>query len=170
MSAPHLPSGRRMVLGLLGAVAALAALIAPRSPPLALVNESPSLPRGVYLLDAGAGPGRAAIVATAQPAAARAYLSGLGMPADTLLIKRVAGVGGDVACRHGAVVTVAGRSVKALSRDRRGAALPAWSGCRQLEADALFLLGDTPSSFDSRYFGTVRRSEAAGVYRRVLTW
>ncbi|MFA4894720.1 MAG: hypothetical protein WC555_15275, partial [Brevundimonas sp.] len=83
-----------------GAIAALgllagAAKVADRSPALALVNESPSLPRGVYLRRPGAEPGRGAVVAIPQPAGARPYLAALGMPADVRLIKRVAAVGGD---------------------------------------------------------------------------
>ena len=135
-----------------------------------LVNESPSLPRGLYGRRPGAKPGRGDVVAVLQPAAAQAYLAAQGMPADVLLIKRVAAVGGDRVCRHGGRVTWPGGRTTARTQDRRGARLPAWSGCRRLEADALFLLGDTASSFDSRYFGPVSRSRATGVYREVLTW
>jgi len=146
------------------------ALIAGKTPALALVNESPSLPKGLYLRRPGASPDRASIVAVPQPAAARSYLGALGAPAGMLLIKRVSAVEGDIVCRWGARVTTPDRTVAALARDRRGVALPVWSGCRRLEAGDLFLLGDTASSFDSRYFGPVRRSEAVGVYREVLTW
>lgn len=55
-------------------------------------------------------------------------------------------------------------------RDRRGASLPAWRGCRTLAADELLLLGDTATSFDGRYFGPVRRAEVEGIYREVLQW
>ena len=62
---------------------------------------------------------------------------------------------------------LAGFAVGAMER---GAALPAWRECRILAPDEVFLLGDTPGSFDSRYFGPVRRSDVVGVYREVLTW
>lgn len=138
-------------------------------PAFALVNESPSLPRGLYLRT-GATVERGAVVAIAQPAAARAYLMRLGMPGDVLLLKRVAAVGGDRVCAGFGSVRTPGRQVRTLDRDRRGAALPAWRECRLLAPDELFLLGDTPGSFDSRYFGPVRRGEAKGVYQEVLTW
>lgn len=158
-----------------GAIAALgllagAAKVADRSPALALVNESPSLPRGVYLRRPGAEPGRGAVVAIPQPAGARPYLAALGMPADVRLIKRVAAVGGDEVCADDGVVRTPAGRVRALARDRRGAPLTAWAGCRRLADGELFLLGDTAGSFDSRYFGPVARSGVDGVYREVLTW
>jgi type IV secretory pathway protease TraF len=73
-------------------------------------------------------------------------------------------------CVAGDGVQTPGRWAARLERDRRGAILPAWRECRVLEPDELFLLGDTPGSYDSRYFGPVRRSEVVGVYREVLTW
>jgi len=39
-----------------------------------------------------------------------------------------------------------------------------------LRTDELFVLGDTPGSFDSRYFGPIRRAQVEGVYRETLTW
>ncbi|MBU2031166.1 MAG: S26 family signal peptidase [Alphaproteobacteria bacterium] len=145
-------------------------LILDRCPALALVNESPSLPKGVYFRQPGEGPDRNAIVAVPQPRVARPYLSGLGMPQDILLIKRVAAVGGEVVCRSDDEVRTPDRVVRARSRDRQGVALPTWSGCRRLASDEVFLLGDTASSFDSRYFGPVHRDQIRGVYREGLTW
>lgn len=136
---------------------------------LALVNESPSLPRGLYLR-IGTEIERGAVVAIAQPTEVRVYLSRLGMPSDVLLLKRVAAVGGDLVCAGFGTVRTPGRQVRTLDRDRQGAALPAWRECRRLARDEVFLLGDTPGSFDSRYFGPVLREEAKGVYREVLTW
>lgn len=146
------------------------AVIADHTPALALVNESPSLPRGVYFRQPGAVPARGAVVAIPQPDLARAYLGRLGMPDDVLLIKRIAAVGGDTVCRRDGRLVTPWRTVVVQDRDRRGVALPAWRGCRRLGTDELFLLGDTPSSFDSRYFGPVHRSEVTGVYRETFTW
>lgn len=139
-------------------------------PALALVNESPSLPRGLYLRKVAAEPVRGAVVAVPQPVVARPYLRRLGMPDAVLLIKRIAAVGGDDVCAADGRVTTPGRIVAVRSHDRTDAVLPTWRGCRRLAADELFLLGDTPSSFDSRYFGPVRRSDVVGVYREAMTW
>lgn len=137
--------------------------------PIALINESPSLPEGVYLR----APGPVAlgsIVAIRQPPAARAYLATLGMPENVSLLKRVVAAAGDRVCSTAGGVTVRGQTIPARPRDRRGAPLPNWRGCRRLAPDELFLLGDTAASFDSRYFGPVRRAEADGPYRKVLQW
>ncbi|MCA0367946.1 MAG: S26 family signal peptidase [Proteobacteria bacterium] len=170
MTSPLNTGNRWAVVGVAVFLLGCTALIVRETLGTALINESPSLPKGLYLRSPGASPDRASIVAVPQPAVARAYLGALGAPAGMLLIKRVSAVEGDIVCRWGARVTTPDRTVAALARDRRGVALPVWSGCRRLEAGDLFLLGDTASSFDSRYFGPVRRSEVAGVYREVLTW
>jgi len=140
------------------------------TPTLALVNESPSLPPGLYLRAPGAAAERGAIVAVAPPPGARPYLAQLGAPADAKLLKRVAAVGGERVCAAGERVETRERQVSVARRDRRGRMLPAWRDCRRLAPDELFLLGDAPTSFDSRYFGPVRRGEVDGVYREALTW
>lgn len=162
---------RRAVVSAAAVAAACAAgLIAPRTPAPALINESPSLPRGVYLRFGEATPGRGATVAVPQPPAARAYLAGLGMPGDVRLLKRVAAAAGDRVCRIDDRIAAGRRVVFARRKDHRGVPLPQWRGCRRLGPGEVFLLGDTPGSFDSRYFGPVRVADLDGVYREVLTW
>jgi conjugative transfer signal peptidase TraF len=134
-----------------------------------LINESPSLPRGLYLRW-GERIERGSIVAVGQPVEVMAYLARLGMPAEVLLLKRVAAAGGDTVCVEGGVLQTPGRRVSTRAHDGQGEALRVWEGCRSLEPDELFLLGDTPGSFDSRYFGPVKRGAAKGNYREILTW
>ena len=155
------------------AAAALLASVATavdRLPAVTLVNESPSLPRGVYARVEGRRIALGSVVAIPQPAGSRPYLGSLGMPADVLLLKRVAAVGGERVCGRNGIVETARWRVEARPQDRRGVRLVAWQECRVLRANEVFLLGDTPGSFDSRYFGPVSRSEITGVYREVLTW
>jgi type IV secretory pathway protease TraF len=170
-------SGQIAKLRMPGSAATVAAaglvclgLIARASPPLALVNESPSLPKGLYLRSLDQAPRPGGVVAVEPPAFARRYLASLGMPASVPLLKRVAAVGGERVCRRGAELSWAGRTAVALPHDRRGASLPVWSGCRRLGADELLVIGDTATSFDSRYFGPVRRSSLIGVYVEALRW
>lgn len=139
-------------------------------PSLAIVNESPSLPKGLYLRKDAATPVRGAIVTLAQPLAVRPYLARLGMPPDVRLIKRVAATAGDAVCSDGRWLVAPQRMVEVRGVDRTGAALPVWRGCRRLGPDEHFLLGDTPTSLDSRYFGPVRTAQIEGVYREILTW
>lgn len=166
-----LETGNRWALvGVASAGLAIGAMTLDHAPAVALINESPSLPRGVYVRAPSQAIGRGAIVAAPQPAASRAYLASLGMPADVLLIKRIAAVEGDRVCRGPGRVSTLTRTVEVHDRDRRGVDLPVWTGCRRLVAGEVFLLGDTASSFDSRYFGPVRRSAVTGVYQEILTW
>ncbi|MFJ6024245.1 S26 family signal peptidase [Brevundimonas sp. NPDC092305] len=147
-----------------------AASASDKIPPAALINESPSLPRGAYARVPGGQVEPGSIVAIPQPPSTRPYLESLGMPANNLLLKRVAAVGGESVCVRDGLVETPRRRVMARIRDRRGVGLPAWRGCRVLVRDELFLLGDTPGSYDSRYFGPVSRRNVAGVYREVVTW
>jgi len=154
--------------------AALAApfmpVIAGAIPTLALVNETRSLPRGLYVRRFGEDIHRGATAAANQPEGARDYLESLGAPGDMLLLKRVAAVGGDRVCRESDRVITPTGEARVLEKDRRGAALAAWTDCRRLKADEVFLLGDAAESFDSRYFGPVKRSELRGVFAAVATW
>jgi type IV secretory pathway protease TraF len=170
MTSPLDTGNRWAVLGVTIFFLTLGALIADQTPALALVNESPSVPRGLYLRQPGGAPERGAMVALPQPPTARRYLGGLGMPDEVLLIKRIAAVGGDPVCRRGSGIQMPDWVVPVLDRDQRGAALPGWIGCRRLATDELFLLGDTPGSFDSRYFGPVRIRDLEGVFREAMTW
>ncbi|TAJ68779.1 MAG: hypothetical protein EPO51_24930 [Phenylobacterium sp.] len=162
---------RRWTRALFAAAIVACVLVAlPRARPAPwLVNETPSLPEGVYLRTA-AVPAPGAIVAVAPPASARLYLAGLGAPAGARLLKRVAAGPGEVVCREGQRLSWSRGEVAALSRDRRGSALPGWRGCRRLGRDEFVVLGDTPTSFDSRYFGPIRRAAIEGVYVEVWRW
>ena len=144
--------------------------IARQRPALALINESPSLPKGVYVRTAAAEISRGEVVAIRQPAVVRPYLARQGMPPEVRLIKRVAATGGDAVCSDGRWMIAPLSTVRIHERDRNGAHLPAWRGCRRLAADERLLLGDTPSSLDSRYFGPVTTAQIEGVYRETLTW
>lgn len=137
--------------------------------PLLLINETPSAPRGLYLR-VTAAPSLGRRVAIGQPAVARAYLADLGVPPGLPLLKEVRAVGGDRVCAARGWLTWPGGRARALARDRRGRPLTPWSGCRSLAPGEVLLIGDTPTSFDSRYFGPAPAGSVLGVYREVLTW
>lgn len=161
---------RRALLVLLGAgaVAALAAAAPSAARDRLLYNNSPSVPVGLYLRIDGA-PARGAFVTVrardVAPDAARAR--DFEDERDRFL-KRVAASAGDLVCAEGASLVI--NDAPALPRrthDSSGAALAAWSGCRTLREDEFLLLGDTPNSFDGRYWGPVTRGEIEGVWRRL---
>jgi hypothetical protein len=163
---------RRLLVTAVAPAAGLLAFgaVAAQRPAVVLINESPSLPQGVYVRTDAGNLGRGAVVALRQPEVVRPYLARQGMPAEVRLIKRVAATGGDAVCSDGRRLIAPMRTVRIRARDRAGVALPAWRGCRRLAADERLVLGDTPSSLDSRYFGPVRTAQIEGVYREILTW
>jgi type IV secretory pathway protease TraF len=92
------------------------------------------------------------------------------VPASVPLVKRVSGLAGNVICGSGPDVSIDGHWVaRRLPVDPQGRSLPAWSGCRKLARDEVFLLTrDVADSFDGRYFGTVQRNAIIG--RLVPLW
>jgi type IV secretory pathway protease TraF len=143
-----------------------------KTKPPVILNETPSMSKGAYVrVDDVARLKRGDIIAMAINGQSRDYLvRKLGYPKDTMLIKRIAGISGDLVCRQEAVVRIGNRAVVAARMDRHGNSLPAWGGCRVLLLNEVFLLGDHASSFDSRYFGPITKDELVGIYRAVVTW
>ena len=138
-----------------------------------IYNGSSSVPPGWY----GSRPARSVSVgmlvlvrlpqAAQQMAERRHYL-----PADVPVLKHIAALPGAKVCEHGGAVTVNGELMaRALSHDASGRALIAWSGCRALAMTELFLLNSlSRTSFDSRYFGPVDRSQMIGAAFPIWTW
>jgi type IV secretory pathway protease TraF len=140
--------------------------------PPAIINETISMRKGLYVRTGGTGTLRHSdIIAMLMNPSAQAYLGDrLGYPADTMLLKRVVALPGETVCRHDGRVTVPGREVLAKSSDSQGNALPTWVGCRTLKPTEVFVLGVHPASFDSRYFGPVPIHSLSGTYREVISW
>lgn len=126
-------------------------------------NASASMAVGLYRVVSGA-PKRGDFVLVRVPksieklAASRGYL-----PAGVPLIKRIAAVAGDDVCAFSGTIIVNGKIVaRQRKADRAGRSLPRWNECRELVQGELFLLGDAPDSFDSRYFGPVTSARVIG--------
>lgn len=165
------PRAKAMTLAVLGiaTAGAVLALHHASSEAFLVINESRSMPRGLYRMsDAPIIEG--AIVTIIPPLTARAYLETLGAPADVRLLKRVAAIGGDKVCRHETGLEIAGITLDVARHDREGRSLPQWPECRTLGPEELMVLGDSPDSFDSRYFGPINRSEAIGPYVEAIHW
>jgi type IV secretory pathway protease TraF len=142
-----------------------------KAPP-AIINETISMQTGLYVRTGGVGDLKHGdIIAMPMNQNAKDYLRDrLGYPDDTLLLKRVVALPGETVCRHAGTVTVPGRQAHAERRDSRGTLLPFWTGCHTLLPTEVFVLGDHPASFDSRYFGPVRIIALSGTYREVVSW
>jgi conjugative transfer signal peptidase TraF len=166
-------SARRwpLAIGIAG-LASLSASVPAKS--LSLVwNASPSVPLGLYrIVDATAPRVGDMVVVRPSPPLARFMAERRYVEAGVPLVKPVAAVAGARICRHGRDVTIDGRhAAAALDADRFGRPLPRWAGCIRLDRDELFLIAPvSAASFDSRYFGPVRRSAVVGRAVPLWTW
>ena len=139
--------------------------------PRLIWNATASAPLGAYWLtvqDAARGD----LVLAEPPPNARRLAARRGyLPARVQLVKRLAAMAGDRVCADGAILWINGMPVaEPLAADSRGRPLPAWTGCRTLTGDEIFLLTDAPDSFDSRYFGPVPRSNVVGTLIPIWTY
>lgn len=145
-----------------------------RSPQRALLvwNASASAPIGLYRVTHDHSALRGELVlampgpALAAFAAARGFLP-LGVP----LVKRIAAVAGDRVCAHGNAIFIDGHfAAPRLAFDGKGRPLPAWAGCRTLQAnEILLLMTKVHSSFDGRYFGPTPISGIVGRLHPIWT-
>ena len=143
------------------------------------LNTTASQPRGIYQL-APPPAARGDLVVACVPAAARdraaRYLRPSPLrPCDGLapVMKTVAAVSGDFVDVTDEAVVVNGLALPGsapLESDRAGRPLaPAWrSGT--LAAGQLWLVGRTPHSYDSRYFGPVDVADVHGVATPLWLW
>jgi conjugative transfer signal peptidase TraF len=139
------------------------------------INLSPSMPRGLYRLEAGAQPKAGDFVAACLPeplscfGAARGYLARGGPCGCSAapVIKKAAAKGGGTVLVSDTEVTVDGRALAGshrMSRDTKGRPVPRIpSGLYTLPPDFVWLYGEShPNSWDSRYYGAVPASGVLG--------
>ena len=159
-----------LALGLLGlGLAGLPLVIRPA--PWLVYNASASAPVGFYLVRPIHEIARGDLLLVRTPDSVRDLAAERGyLPSSVPLVKRVAALPGDWVCVFGHTVYIDGAaSAHQLAADRQGRPLPAWNGCRLLNAGEIFLLmANESSSFDSRYFGPVPGSAVIG--RLVPLW
>lgn len=126
-------------------------------------NVTASAPRGIYAVSSDSW--RVGDRVAVKPGAALAEdldMRGI-LPRGKLLIKRIVAGQSDVVCRAGANITVNGVTVAvAKASSGSGAPLPVWNACRHLTAEDVFLLGETDSSYDGRYFGPTSAGDVLG--------
>lgn len=147
-------------------LAALAALALPAAEDRLLYNHTPSVPVGFYLrTDAPVARDAFVTVRAADVVPEAARIRDFEGPRDRF-IKRVAAVAGDRVCAEGDTLTInEGAPIERRAHDSVGAALPRWTGCRELLESEVLLLGDATLSFDGRYWGPVDLSLIEGVWR-----
>lgn len=152
----------KVTLGAAGVVA-VTALIDPL--PRLMWNATASVPTGLYAIRPTDDRRPGELVAVTPPEPLADFLADGGyLPKGVPLLKHVAAMPGQRVCRTGLIVTIDGRRVgTARERDRRGRALPFWSGCRQITEGELFLMNlRAPDSLDGRYFGPLPATSVLG--------
>lgn len=159
-----------LVLIAISIVAAILLLLVMLLRPLPLMvwNASDSVPTGLYLVSKRQ-PNIDKIAVIEPPDWVRLYASSRGyLPANVWLLKPVFAGSGAVVCRFGDYIFVDGKLVaRAKKVDLAQRILPAWKGCRTLKFDEVFLLAKPKNSFDSRYFGPVKRELIIGTAVRL---
>jgi type IV secretory pathway protease TraF len=157
--------------GVLAGAALAGAALAPHLPVL-LWNATASAPLGFYRLSSTGLPRAGDWVAYRPPEPlARWLVAGGYLPPNVPLLKQVAAGEGQTVCREGAFVRVDGRlEAVARPRDRRGAPLPQWGGCRRLAEGEVLLLNRPADSLDGRYFGVSRTADLIGRAEPLWTW
>lgn len=154
---------------LLAGVGAIAAAFASaQARPMLIFNPSDSVPWGFYVRSPGRPVfGDYVIVRAANASPGEAAARDFDDPTDRF-IKRVAALAGSTICASGNQVVIDGqRIISRRETDALGHPLPTWSGCRTLAEGEVLLLGDTPDSFDGRYWGPISVSDIDGPWRRV---
>jgi conjugative transfer signal peptidase TraF len=150
------PRERRRLLLIAGTMAALVAVTLVAAMPKRIFwNASASVPIGLYRAASPEKLTPGDIVIFDPPAGIARFADRRGyLPTGTPMLKRVAGVNGDRACRHGTEVRIGKQVATACLHDRQGRPLPTWDGCRTLGPGEVFLLNvNVPDSLDGRYFG-----------------
>lgn len=154
---------RTVLINLVAVGAIIMVVQPPAAAPWLVWNTSPSVPLGLYVSD-GSVPGRGDVVLARlpRPFAMLAHQRGY-LPKTTYLLKPVVAIAGDSVCRLGRLIIVRGTpTALAAMHDTAGRRLPAWQGCRKLAPGEMFVLARARHSFDSRYFGPLRRSDILG--------
>lgn len=78
------------------------------------------------------------------------------------MLKRLAGVPGDVVEIANGQVSINGRVIGRMTLSKRLGLSPSYSGRYRLGDDEYFVAGTTASSYDSRYFGPISRGQLRG--------
>ena len=140
------------------------------APHFFIVNRTPSSAAPGIYLRTHAALRRGALVEVCLPhavavfAASRAYIRGTGRCSDNTepVIKEIGGMPGDEVYIDPATI---------LATDSGGRPMPrSFPGRHLIQAGQIWLEGNAPNSFDSRYFSSVPMNDVQAVLRPIWTW
>jgi conjugative transfer signal peptidase TraF len=124
------------------------------------LNLTSSMPRGLYVLSSPANLRTGDIVTFPVPATARAVVRERHyLPPQASLLKHVVALEGESVCLDGEHLVVNQRELAIIRRvDSQGRPLQPFPFCGTVPTGMVFVAADSPTSFDSRYFGPVSRT------------
>ena len=141
--------------------------------PTLLLNLTPSIPKGVYLVDPSNSLKKGEIVVFRPPMAVyRALGKRPWLNEEKFFIKPIAAVSGDEVCKlENSVVINQTTELSVLRTDSQGKLLPKFDGCKTIGAHEFLPISTYSSrSFDGRYFGPIPTSAILGKAIPVFTW
>jgi len=141
--------------------------------PRLIYNPSASAPRGWYRVSPAQSLKVNDYVLVNLPAGAKRLAAERHyLPETVPLLKRIGALPDQFVCVRGRSLWVDGElAATALTHDGQGRELTGWHGCRVLAPDEIVLLSrDNSASFDSRYFGPIRRSQVIGKASPLWVW
>jgi conjugative transfer signal peptidase TraF len=121
-----------------------------------VLNVTGSMPAMVYRLGHGE---RGSMASFCSPISHQSIARGSCPDGSMPLIKRVVGVAGDLVTASDTGIKVNGQPVpnsRPLDLNTKGSALPHLRGDFILKQGEIWVAGEHPNSFDSRYFGPVK--------------
>lgn len=138
-----------------------------------LFNASPSVALGFYVA-CSEEPGAGQLVEFELPAEVRNAFPYVSVCAgnSVRILKPIAAGPGDHVDTTGDWLWINGRRIAPIfTTDSNGHPLPVWRANRVLERDEYFVFSPrVPNSFDSRYYGPIRRGDIVAVRRPLWTW
>jgi len=138
-----------------------------------IYNPSTSAPIGWYFIRrANALRSHDIVLAWPPPPAAALADDRHYLPRGVPLLKEIGAVDRQFVCVRDGNVSIDGvPAAHTLRSDGAGRELTSWNDCRALAAGELFLLSHhSDASFDSRYFGPIRRDAVIGQAIPLWTW
>lgn len=147
------------------AVAEVVLTAAVKFPTRLIWNAGASVPIGLYAVHSAGTLHVAELVVVTPPEPLASFLADRGyLPEGVPLLKHILALPGQTVCRVGDSIAIDGDAVgQALASDRRGRTLPAWQGCRVVDAGEVFLMNRRSNdSLDGRYFDTLPATAITG--------
>jgi len=138
-----------------------------------LFNVSSSVALGFYVASCEE-PGKGQLVEFELPAEVRNAFPYVSVCSGKCvrMLKPIAASSGDHVDTTGDWLCINGRRIAPIfTTDSKGHSLQVWRANRRLEEDEFFVFSPrVPNSFDSRYYGPIRRGDIIAVRKPLWTW